>query len=172
MAFVGNGVKGADVVKRLIKGVLRVSTMAPIMAIVITALLAATEIMSNDQIALITASMSVVVWALILVNYLPALVYAARNKHRVEEQNFDLGVVLIFTALAAWSFWRYTFIALGNPDWMIGHWMPNIISVMASVSGFYFLSVPKASHIGLRFTTIAVVGIIILASVGFWLLGV
>lgn len=158
-------------VKRFIKGMFKSSTLSPLLVILLTGILSATEIVSSSQLAIVTASISIVIWIVLLIAYLPALTYATRHRHRIEEQNFDLGIVTVYTSLAFWSFWRYAFIILGNPEWMIGHWFPSLLSMMASVSGFYFLSVPRVTSIGLRFTTIAIIGVVLLTGIGFALMG-
>lgn len=153
--------------RRLIQGLQKPGTFLPALFILIIGFLAATQILSPGEVSIITGAIAIVVWVLIMIGYLPPLIYVLRAHHRVEEQNFFLGVILLFSAIAGWNFWRVAFVLMSKPDWMVGHWFPSLLSIIASMSGFYFLSAPGVSRIGVRYTTIAIVGVIALAGVGF-----
>lgn len=153
--------------RRLIKGLQKPGTFLPALFILILGFLAATQILSAGAISIITGAIAIVVWALIMIGYIPPLIYVLRAQHRVEEQNFFLGVIMLFSAIAAWNFWRIVFVVMNKPDWMVGNWFPSLLSIIASMSGFYFLSAPGVSRVGVRYTTIAIVGVIALAGIGF-----
>lgn len=153
-------------VKKLIKGAMRLSTSLPFLAIIVSGFLVANSLLSSDQVTIIASAISIVVWIVLMITYVPSLIFVIRAGHRVEEQNVYIGVILVSTALASWAFWRAWFTILDQPDWMIGHWLPSFISIIASMSCFYFLSAPGVSRIGLRFTTIAIIGVTTLATLG------
>lgn len=152
--------------RKLFRGLVKPSTLLPMVAMTGSTFLAAAQFVSNGALSIVTAAIAITVSTLIMIAYIPTLFYALRSRERPEEQNMLLGVVILFAAIEAWNMWRVAFTLLGQPEWMIGHWFPSLLSVIASLTGFYFLSVPGISRFGVRYTTMAIIGALALAAAG------
>lgn len=152
--------------QKFLRGMRKPSTIIPLAAMVIVTFLSATQFLSAGALSIITAAIALAVTGLILVSYIPTMIYTVRHDHPVAEQNILIGVIILFTDIASWNLWRITFVLLERPEWMISHWAPSLMSLVASMTGFYFLTVPGLSGTGLRYTTLALIGACVFAAVG------
>lgn len=143
--------------KRLLRGLTRVSTLFPLVLMAAMAMLVPSQVLSSTVLAVLTSALGLAMWSLIIIGYTPPLIRILRRENKEPyEQNLVLGQVILWTMIAGWSVWRIAFIVMGQPKWMVGHWLVSLLSACAALSGFYFLSVPGISRLGLSYMTIGV----------------
>ncbi len=155
-----------DVMKRFIRGLQKPSTLIPMLFMLCLGFLVAAQFLSTEVLSIITAAIAIAVSTLIMIAYIPVFIYVARHERRVEEQNLFMGIILLFGAIEAWNIWRVAFTIFDRPEWMIGHWFPSLLSLIASMTGFYFLSAPDVARMGWRYSTIAMVLSVLFATIG------
>lgn len=146
-------------VKKILHGLRRPSNYLWLVPIVLFFI--ATQVWSQNKIAILTNGLDIGVWVFILRAYLPPFISLLRKAGDKPELGFFGGIITISTALAASRIWSLAIILMGKPAWMLNYWFQSFCYFMIAVGMFYLLRVPTSEKSGWYIVGAIVIAIVV-----------
>jgi len=131
-------------VRKVLRGISRPSNWIPLIPILV--FLVAAQVWPQNKLAIMTNALDIGAWFLIMRAYVPPFYRKLREGRSHDAADLYLlgGNLLNVSALAASRIWSLGIILAGKPAWMINHWFQSFCYLLAALSYYYYLRVPKS----------------------------